>query len=589
MALAAGPRAAEQGAQKQSALRAALGASRGAFVATGVFSFFINLLMLTSPLFMLQVYDRVLPSGSGPTLVALIGIAAIMFLVMGMLELVRSRVLVRISSGLDARLNEQVFSSAFLKSLRGPGGQRNQPLQDMNVMRQFLTGQGPFALFDAPWVPGYLAVVFLFHPILGFIALAGAVALFTIALLSEILTRKPLQRAGGAARAAEGFAETSLRNAEVLEAMGMLSGAHGRWLDRHKVAMAWQSLASDRSGALTATSKTIRIALQVAILGAGAALAIDQIITPGTMIAASIIMGRALAPVEQSIATWRGFVGARGAYARLDALMAAHTDRRAGMSLPRPVGALAVEQVTAVPPGTRTAVVKGLSFALEPGEALGVIGHSGAGKSSLARLLVGVWQPAAGHVRLDGADIHAWHRDELGPHIGYLPQDVELFDASIAENIARLAAEPDSTAVIEAATRAGVHDMILRLPEGYDTMIGEQGHVLSAGQRQRLGLARALYGNPALVVLDEPNSNLDSAGDLALTAVITDLKQSGTTTIVIAHRPSAIAAVDTLLVMADGGVQAFGPKNEVLARAVEDAGANVTRAGPVTSLETGSA
>ena len=554
-------------------------ASRSAFVMIGVFSFFINLLMLTAPLYMLQVYDRVLASRSSSTLVALTVIAGGMLLIMGVLELIRSRILVRIGSKLDAQLNDRIFSAIFAQSVQDPRGQRGQALRDLDALRQFLTGTGPFALFDAPWVPIYLLVVFLFHPVLGFVALTGSVLLFSIALLNEILTRRPLQQANREVAAAHAFADTSLRNAEALEAMGMLTGILGRWQGQHQKGLALQVVASDRAGALTAASKAIRMFMQVAILGVGAALAIEQIITPGTMIAASIIMGRALAPVEQAIGNWRSFIAARSSYQRLSNLLQENPAETIRTKLPAPRGVVSVERVVAVPPGSKEPVLKDISFQLSAGDSLAVIGPSAAGKSTLARLLVGVWRPASGAVRLDGAELHTWLKEDLGPHIGYLPQDVELFEGTAAENIARFEEDPDPEQIVLAAKRAGVHDMILRFKEGYDTQIGIGGSVLSGGQRQRIGLARAIYGEPALVVLDEPNSNLDAAGDQALTGAIVDLKQRGKTVVVMAHRPSAIAGVDKILMLGDGRVQAFGPKEEVLARV-----AQATRAAPASNV-----
>ena len=554
-------------------VRSALGKSRGAFFMTGVFSFFINLLMLTAPLYMLQIYDRVLASRSEPTLIVLTVLAGGLLLVMGGLDLIRSRVLVRVGVKMDGLLNARVFSAVFAQALRGARGQKAQALRDLDSLRQFLTGPGPFAFFDAPWAPLYLAVVFIFHPILGFIALAGAVVLFTMALVNELVTRRPLQLANAQAISANGFAEASLRNAEVLEALGMLPAIRQRWSAQHNQGLALQATASDRAATLTSWSKAVRISLQVAILGAGAALAIQQIITPGVMIAASILMGRALAPVEQAIGQWRHFVGARQAYQRLDQLLQAVPEEAERLTLPKPEGRLAVEQLVAAPPGQRKPVLKGLSFALEPGEALGVIGPSASGKSTLARNLVGVWGPQSGAVRLDGAEVQGWDAEELGPHLGYLPQDVELFAGNVAENISRFSPEATPEAVVAAARGAGVHEMILQLDQGYDSEIGEQGSVLSGGQRQRVGLARALYGEPALVVLDEPNANLDAAGDEALTRAILALKARGATVVVMAHRPSAIAAVDKLLMLRDGRAEAFGPKEEVLAQVTKAAAA----------------
>ena len=564
-------------------VRAALGKSRGAFFMTGVFSLFINLLMLTAPLYMLQIYDRVLASRSEPTLIVLTVLAGGLLLVMGGLDLIRSRVLVRVGVKMDALLNARVFSAVFAQALRGARGQRAQALRDLDSLRQFLTGPGPFAFFDAPWAPLYLAVVFIFHPILGFVALAGAVVLFSMALINELVTRRPLQLANAQAIAANGFAEASLRNAEVLEALGMLPEIRKRWTAQHCQGLALQATASDRAATLTSWSKAVRISLQVAILGAGAALAIQQIITPGVMIAASILMGRALAPVEQAIGQWRHFVGARQAYRRLNELLQAIPEDEARLTLPKPEGRLAVEQLVAAPPGSQKPVLKGVSFKLEPGEALGVIGPSASGKSTLARNLVGVWAPQSGAVRLDGAEVQGWDAEQLGPYLGYLPQDVELFAGNVAENISRFSAEASPEAVVAAARAAGVHDMILQLDKGYDSEIGEQGCVLSGGQRQRVGLARALYGEPALVVLDEPNASLDAAGDEALTQAILGLKARGATVVVMAHRPSAIAAVDKLLMLREGRVEAFGPKEEVIAKVTKAAGAG-QGAGNVASL-----
>ena len=547
----------------------------------GVFSFFINLLMLTAPLYMLQVYDRVLSSRSESTLMALTVVAAAMLLVMGVLEFIRSRVLVRIGARLDAQLNARVFSAIHAQSLMSSHGLGGRALRDLDTLRQFLTGTGPFAFFDAPWVPLYLAVVFLFHPILGFVASAGAILLFIIAMLSEVLTSKPLERANTEVGSANAFAETSLRNADALHAMGMLDAVLARWQRQHDKGLALQAVASDRAGSLTAVSKATRMFLQVAILGAGAALAIQQIITPGTMIAASIIMGRALAPVEQAIGNWRAFVGARGAYGRLKKLLQDVPAEPPRMALPEPRGHLSVERVVGVPPGAAKPALKDITFRVAPGEALGVIGPSASGKSTLARLLVGVWRPFAGAVRLDGAEVHVWPREDLGRYIGYLPQDVELFDGTVRDNIARFAEDPDAEQIVLAARRAGVHEMILGFPDGYDTQIGVGGSVLSGGQRQRIGLARALYGNPALIVLDEPNSNLDAAGDRALTEAILALKRDGKTVVVMAHRPSTIAAVDNLLMLAGGAMQAFGPKNEVLAKVTRPVASPASNVAPI--------
>lgn len=536
---------------------------------TGVFSFFINLLMLTAPLYMLQIYDRVLTSRSVETLVALTVLAAAMLLVMGALELIRSRVLVRTGARIDQLLCARLFETIFRQSLIEPNTNRGQAFRDADTVRQFLTGPGPFAFFDAPWIPVYVLVIFLFHPVLGWVALAGAAVLFVLALCNEAMTRKPLQQANLEIGTANTVAAASLRNADSIAAMGMLPGILSRWRFQHERGIALQGQASDSAGSITASSKAIRLFLQVAILGAGASLAIDQLISPGTMIAASIIMGRALAPVEQAIGHWRGFVAMRAAYHRLNQLLDYHRVAEEPLALPAPKGRLTVENLVAAPPGATKPVLRDVSFSLDPGEALGVIGPSASGKTTLARLLLGVWRPLSGTVRLDGAEVHAWPRDSFGKHAGYLPQDVELFDGTVADNICRFADDADAQAIVAAAQHADVHELVLKLPKGYETRVAEGGAALSGGQRQRIALARALFGDPVFVVLDEPNANLDAAGDAALTRAIIHLKKRGAAAVVMAHRPSAIAAVDKLLVLRDGRVQDFGPKDEVLARSVQ--------------------
>jgi PrtD family type I secretion system ABC transporter len=551
---------------RRTELDAAIRGSRGSFVMTGLFSFFINLLMLTAPLYMLQIYDRVLTSRSVETLVALTIIAAAMLLLMGALEFIRSRILVRTGAWIDERLSTPVFRAIFRQSLIEPNTDRGQALRDADTLRQFLTGPGPFAFFDAPWVPVYVLVIFLFHPLLGFIALGGAVLLFILALSNELLTRAPLNNAGATISAANTVAANSLRNADVIAAMGFLPGVLNRWRDQHEYGVAYQGVASDRSGTIGAASRVVRMFLQIAILGVGAALAIKQIISPGAMIAASIIMGRALAPVEQAIGHWRGFVAMRGAYQHLNQLLEAQPEREEALQLPKPHGRVVVDNLTAAPPGAAKPVLRNITFTLEPGEALGVIGPSASGKTTLARMMLGVWQPMAGVVRLDGADVCAWLREDLGSHVGYLPQEVALFDGNVADNICRFADGTDAKAIVAAAEAANVHDLVLGLPRGYETRVGEGGAELSGGQRQRIGLARALYGDPTFVVLDEPNANLDAAGDAALTEAILQMKRRGATVVVMAHRPSAIAAVDKLLILRDGRVQDFGLKAEVFAR-----------------------
>ncbi|WP_299442251.1 type I secretion system permease/ATPase [uncultured Rhodospira sp.] len=566
----------------QSELDRALRACRGVFMSIFFFSFFINLLMFVAPLYMLQVYDRVLASRSEPTLIALTVLAGAMLLVMGVLDAIRARILVRTGARLDNEVGGSLFSAVFRRSVVAPGGGQAQALRDLDSVREFLTGQGLLAFIDAPWVPLFLAAVYLLHPYLGVVATGGAVIIFLLALTNAVWSRKPLREANTASINANNYVTTSVRNAEAMEAMGMMPGILRRWSDRHRTVLALQAQASDRAGVIMSASKSIRMFLQIAILGTGAYLAIRQIVSPGTMIAASILMGRALAPVEQSVAQWRNLTNARAAYGRLRELLATTQVSDERMALPAPEGHLTAERVIAGPPESKMVVLKGVSFAVSPGEVLGVIGPSAAGKSTLARVLVGVWPPLQGDVRLDGASLAHWDKIALGQHMGYVPQDVELFEGTVAENIARFS-DIDPEAVVVAAQRAGVHDMILTLPEGYDTQIGAGGAVLSGGQRQRVALARAMYGEPQLIVLDEPNANLDSDGETALMHAIRGLKDAGKTVIVITHRPTLLNAVDTILILKAGVVDAIGPRQEILAkvmqpRAVRDEGRPPPRA-----------
>ncbi|CAB1371076.1 type I secretion system permease/ATPase [Denitratisoma oestradiolicum] len=553
----------------RSELFEALLAYRRVFWSAGLFSFFINLLYLVPSIYMLQVYDRVLASRSSMTLLMLTLIMLGLYVLMSLIEYVRSKLLVRVGNALDAKLSPRVFSAAFERNLVKVGGNPGQALGDLANVRQFLTGNGLFAFFDAPWAPIYLVVVFFLHPLLGLFSLIGAIILFGLAYVTETATRKPLAEANGAAIAASNCANSNLRNAEVIQAMGMLPHIRRRWARYQTDMLTLQSQASDRAGIINAGTKFCRMSLQSGILGLGALLAIDNTITPGAMIAASILMGRALAPVELAIGTWKQLISVRAAYQRLDDLLTAFPERLSGMSLPKPLGAISVENLLAGAPSGGPPILKGVNLSISAGEVVGVIGPSASGKSTLARLLVGIWPPQAGKVRLDGMDVYLWNKVELGPSIGYLPQDVELFDGTIAENIARFG-EVDSQQVIAAAQKAGVHDMILRLPRGYDTSIGEAGGMLSGGQRQRVGLARSLYGDPSVVILDEPNSNLDDAGEAALVRAVLDLKQRGKTVILITHRTSVLAVVDKLLLMREGTPQLYGPRDEVL-RALQQA------------------
>jgi ATP-binding cassette subfamily C exporter for protease/lipase len=538
------------------------------FLTVGVFSAISNLLMLVPSLYMMQVYDRVLASRNEVTLLMLTLMMLGAYVFVGALELVRSFVLVRVGASFDMELNKRVYTAAFEQNLKTAGGNAGQALADLTNIRQFLTGNALFAFFDAPWFPIYLIVIFLFEPSLGVFALSGTVILVVLAFVNEKVSKKPLAEANTMAIASTTLATNNLRNAEVIESMGMLPNLLGRWFKLHGKFLNLQAEASQKAGIVGAMTKFVQTSLQSLVLGFGAMLVIDGKISSGMMIAASILLGRALAPVQQVIGVWKTYSSTRSAYERLTELLEINPVREVGMELPKPLGALAVETVTAAPPGSKQPVLRGLNFAINAGDVLGVVGPSGAGKSTLARLLVGVWAAANGKVRLDGADIYHWNKAELGPNIGYLPQDIELFAGTVGENIARFG-EVDSEKVVLAAQRAGVHELILHFPDGYDTKLGDGGAGLSGGQKQRLGLARAMYGDPALLVLDEPNSNLDDVGEAALLKAINDLRQRGKTIVLITHRTSIIGATSKLLVLRDGTAAMFGPTNEVL-KAVQE-------------------
>ena len=550
-----------------SELSHALSSCRSAFVSIALFSGMTNILMLTGAFFMLQIYDRVLPSGSLQTLVALAILVAGLFTVLAILDMIRSRILVRIGSSLDEALSSRVYDTVVrLPLLRGNRGDGIQPLRDLDTVRGFLSGPGPTALFDLPWMPLYLVVIFAFHFWLGITAVVGAIVLIGLTLMTEALAREPMKAASGFALTRNGLAEAGRRNAEVLVAMGMAGRMTARFSEANQGYKSTHQKVSDVTGGFGSASKSLRMMLQSAVLGVGAYLVIHQEATAGIMIAAAILVARALAPVDLAIANWKGFLGARQSWKRLTQLLELLPAHEMPMALPAPSTSLAVEHVSAVPPGGQKAVVHDVSLTLAGGQGLGIIGPSASGKSSLVRMIVGAWQPARGRIRLDGAALDQWSPEALGCHIGYLPQDVELFSGTVAENIARFEADAEPEAIIAAARAAGVHDLIVGLPQGYETEIGELGQVLSAGQRQRIALARALYREPFLVVLDEPNSNLDSEGEAALTQAISSVRKRGGIVIVVAHRPSALAAVDLVLVMANGGAVTFGPKDDVLSK-----------------------
>ena len=542
-----------------------LSALRKAFIGIALASAAINVLALTGSFFMLQVYDRVIPSHSLPTLSGLVIIVVTLYLFQGVIEFLRSMLLVRIGMSLDERLNRKVFGALlFLPSKKQTSDDGLQSVRDLEQIRSFLSGIGSTALFDLPWVPFYLLLCFLFHFWIGFTALCGALLLVGITVAAEMLSRRPALEAARSSAARLGFAQAARRNWEAAIAMGFSGRLTDKWVAMNEDYLTHQAIASTRVGALTITAKIARMMLQSGVLAVGAILVIRQEATGGIIIASSILLTRALAPVELAIGQWKGFVTARQGWTRLAALLDAAPPEPQAFALPAPSRELSVENIAVTSPGSRDFILRNVSFKISAGTILGVIGPSASGKSSLARAIAGLWPVAIGSVRLDRAALSQWDTDELGQHIGYLPQDVDLFDGTIAENISRFAEDMPTEPIIAAAKAAGVYDMIVKLADGFDTKIGEGGSRLSAGQRQRIALARALYGDPFLVVLDEPNSNLDAEGEAALTAALAVVKERGGIAIVIAHRPSALAAADTVLIIAGGQVQAFGPKKDIL-------------------------
>jgi PrtD family type I secretion system ABC transporter len=553
------------GHSPRSELRDALSACRGAFVGVALMSGMINVLYLTGSFFMLEIYDRVLPSRSIPTLVALVVLAGCLYLGQGILELIRGRILVRIGTELDQALSGRVFETVVrLPLITGAGGGGLQPLRDLDAVRSFLSGMGPGALFDLPWLPLYLAICFAFHPLIGLTASAGALILVVLTVLTELMSREAAREATALAIRRNDLAAAGRRNAEVLTAMGMATRINRLWTKANENYLDGNRRTSDVTGGMGALAKVMRMTLQSAVLAVGAYLVIQQQATAGIIIAGSILSARALAPIDLAISNWKGFVAARQSWQRLNNLLRTLPPRHQSTRLQPPTKRLAVESVSVVPPGEKKLVVHDVSFFLEAGQGLGIIGPSGSGKSSLLRALVGVWAPMRGHVRLDSAALDQWSPDQLGRHIGYLPQDVELFGGTIAENISRFEPNADSEQIIAAAGAAGVHEMIVTMSDGYDTQIGENGHTLSAGHAQRIALARALYGDPFLIALDEPNSNLDAEGDDALTRAVRGARQRGAIVIVVAHRPIGIEGVDTIMVMRDGRMQALGTKDKVV-------------------------
>lgn len=559
-----------------------LAACRGAFLGVALLSGLINVLYLSGSVFMMEVYDRVLPSRSIPTLVGLSLIVAALYLFQGVFEMIRGRILARIGAAVDEDLSQAVFQGQLAAPLTTRAdGDGQQPLRDLDQIRAFLAGGGPSALFDLPWMPLYIVICFAFHPWIGWLAVGGAALLVTFTVLTDILTRSASKAAVSAAVVRNGIAEGARRNAEVVHAMGMAKRLGSRWGEANAQYLTHQQHASDVAGGFGAASKVFRMLLQSAVLAVGAYLVIDGQATGGIMIASSILTSRALAPVDLAIANWKGFVSARQGWRRLKEHLAKTASAEEPLQLPAPRAVLSVEQAGTGAPGSQRFAIQDVAFQLQAGSGLGIIGPSASGKSSLARMIVGVWPAWRGKVRLDGAALEQWNPEELGRYIGYLPQDVELFAGTVTQNISRFDHQPDAEAVVAAAKAANVHEMILRLPDGYETQVGDAGAALSGGQRQRIALARALYGNPFLVVLDEPNSNLDNEGEQALTAAIQSVRARGGIVIVIAHRPSALANVDLVLVMADGKIQSLGPKEEILGKVLRPvAGSPVAQPAP---------
>jgi PrtD family type I secretion system ABC transporter len=546
-------------------LRAGVQAHRGALIGIAIASGLVSLLSLSAPLFMLQVYDRVLPSRSIPTLVGLALLVLVLFAFQGLFDMLRGRVLLRVGRGLDERLSPRVFELVMRAPLQGrAAADGTQTIRDLENVRAFMSSTGLTAFFDLPWLPLYIAVCFLFHPLMGFAVLVGAILVCSLTLLSEAVTRGPARSAVALATARQKLADAARRNAALLQAMGMRPRMTERWAQASEAYLQSQQAANDMTTGLGSLSRVLRIVIQSAVLGIGAYLVINQEATAGVMLAATILVSRSLAPVELAIANWKSFVTARQSWVRLSEAFVAVPVEEERIALPPPARDIRLTAITIVPPGTTTAALHEVSFTLIAGNALGVIGPSGSGKTSLARALIGVWKPARGTIRLDGATLDQWGSDAFGRFVGYLPQEVELLEGTVAENICRFGQDADPTKLIAAATNAGVHDVILRLPQGYKTQVGEGGALLSGGQRQRIALARALYGDPFLVILDEPNSNLDAHGEQALSRAISGIRARGGIAIVIAHRPSAVSAVDHMLVLNEGRVQAFGARDQVL-------------------------
>ncbi|TRD22609.1 type I secretion system permease/ATPase [Palleronia caenipelagi] len=545
--------------------------SRGLFWAVAVFSFFVNLLMLTGPLFMLQIYDRVLSSRSEATLVALTLLMIFLFMMMGFLDFSRNRILSRIGARFQSRLDKRVFSAMVRRSAVQEGGDQSRNyLGDLEAVQRFISSPVLTALFDLPWTPLFILIIFAFHPYLGWLALLGGAVLICIAFLNQMGSKKSQARAQFAQTRAERLSEQIRKEAEMVRSLGMQDAAFGRWHEHRQAALENTMQRGDVAGGYTSLTKTLRLLLQSAMLALGAWLVLQEEMTPGAMIAGSIMLGRALAPIDLAINQWQIAQRAQTGWKSLAELLGTVPEEKPRTALPRPKARLTVDQLTVIPPGQNQASLRMISFDVQPGEAVGVIGPSGSGKSTLARAIVGVWRAAGGKIRLDGGALEQYEPEVLGRHIGYLPQRVQLFDGTIAENIARLQPDAEDSAIVEAAKRAAAHEMILQLPDGYDTPVTSATGRLSGGQMQRIGLARAMFGDPVILVLDEPNSNLDNEGSIALNTALEQIKARGGAVIIMAHRPSAIQSCDRILVVDQGMRRAFGPKNEVLQQVLQN-------------------
>jgi ATP-binding cassette subfamily C protein len=553
-------------------LRAARRESRGLYWFVGIFSFFVNLLMLTGPIYMLQVYDRVLGSRSVETLIALSVLVLFLYGMMGLLDYARGRIMGRVAARFQAKLDRRVFDAVIRKAALAPDERTETGLRDLESVQRLMSSPVLMAIFDMPWTPFFLAGIWLFHPWLGILALVGGGILVLVTVINQWVTRRPSAKSSQATVVAETISGHIRNESEMVQAMGMRDAAFSRWQKARDDSLDAQIKSADLVGTFTTSTKTFRLFLQSAMLGLGAYLVLLNELTPGAMIAGSILLGRALAPIEMAVGQWALVQRAARGWESLAELLAIVPPEASRTALPAPRALLEVQQVTVVPPGEQQAALKTVSFAVKPGQAVGVIGPSGAGKSTLARAITGVWRPAGGRIRLDGAALDQYEPTVLGNHIGYLPQRVQLFDGTIAENIARLADQPDAEAVVAAARKADAHDMILQLTHGYDTRVTAGGGRLSGGQMQRIGLARAMYGNPVILVLDEPNSNLDNEGSEAVNTAIRSFKAEGHSILIMAHRPAAIRECDMLLMLENGGVRAFGPKEEVLREVVRNHG-----------------